>query len=112
MRKKNTVAKVKADVVTYGGNEDDGRRIVTAKPRRVAGEGRPSARGPPTLDPLLTTAETAAILQIPKNTLEKWRVCGSGPRFTKIGALVRYAPADISRYLAEQTRSSTSEAPA
>lgn len=85
MRKKNAIAKIGKDVVTYGDSaEENGRRVVSAKPRRVAGEG-PSARGPPTLDhPLLTTAETAAILRIPKNTLEKWRVFGSGPRFTKL----------------------------
>jgi|SoimicmetaTmtLAA_FD_contig_31_18479592_length_424_multi_3_in_0_out_0_1 hypothetical protein len=113
MRKKNTVAKLGKEVVTYGDSaEDNKRRVVATKPRRVAGDG-PSARGPPTpLDPLLTTAETAAILRIPKNTLEKWRVFGSGPKFTKVGALVRYAPADIAAYLAEQTRRSTSEAPA
>lgn len=109
MRKKNAIAKIGKDVVTYGDSaEDNGRRVVSAKPRRVAGEG-PSARGPPTLDhPLLTTAETAAILRIPKNTLEKWRVFGSGPRFTKLGALVRYQPSDVAAYLAEQTRTSTS----
>jgi hypothetical protein len=112
MRKKNTVAKVGKDVVTFGDSADDnGRQIGSAKPRRVVGEG-PSARGPPTVDRLLTTAETADILRVPPNTLEKWRVFGAGPRFIKVGANVRYHPSDITAYLAEQTRSSTSEAPA
>jgi predicted site-specific integrase-resolvase len=71
-----------------------------------------TAKTDKTVDRLLTTAETADILRIPTNTLEKWRVSGSGPRFTKVGFRVRYHPSDIAAYLAEQTRTSTSEAPA
>jgi helix-turn-helix protein len=112
MPKKNAITKVGKAVVTYGDSVDDtGRQIVSARPRRVVGDGS-SARGPPTVDRLLTTVETADLLRIPPNTLEKWRTCGAGPRFVKVGANVRYRPADVSTYINKRTRSSTSEAPA
>lgn len=44
------------------------------------------------------------------NTLEGWRVQGIGPRYVKIGRLVRYRLADLDAYLEAQTRTSTSQA--
>mgnify|MGYP001608919754 CR=1 FL=1 len=58
---------------------------------------------------LHTTEETAKILGIQKNTLEGWRTRGVGPKFRKIGSLVRYTEGDVEDYLAAQTRRSTSE---
>lgn len=43
------------------------------------------------------------------NTLEGWRVQGIGPRYIKIGRLVRYTNTDLDAYLAAQTRTSTSQ---
>ncbi|MDD2934727.1 MAG: helix-turn-helix domain-containing protein [Methylotenera sp.] len=42
------------------------------------------------------------------NTLEGWRVKGVGPRFLKLGRLVRYSKNDLDAYLEAQTRQSTS----
>ena len=33
------------------------------------------------------------------HTLRKWRLLGKGPRYHKVGRLVRYAEADLSAYL-------------
>jgi hypothetical protein len=32
-------------------------------------------------------------------TLRRWRAQGRGPRYRKIGALVRYVPADVAAFL-------------
>jgi predicted DNA-binding transcriptional regulator AlpA len=45
-------------------------------------------------------------------TLERYRVSGDGPRFVKIGRLVRYRAIDLDAWLAERVRGSTSEADA
>ncbi|MFZ1546391.1 MAG: helix-turn-helix domain-containing protein [Candidatus Nitrotoga sp.] len=43
------------------------------------------------------------------NTLEIWRVQGIGPAYKKIGRLVRYSIEDLDKYIAAQSRSSTSQ---
>jgi len=43
------------------------------------------------------------------NTLEGWRIQGTGPRYIKIGRLVRYRLEDLDAYLQAQTRTSTSQ---
>ncbi len=43
------------------------------------------------------------------NTLEGWRVQGIGPRYIKIGRLVRYSITDLDAYLEAQKRQSTSQ---
>jgi predicted site-specific integrase-resolvase len=63
------------------------------------------------LDRLLTTEETAEVFGVAPNTLEKWRVEGRGPKFIHIGRRVRYRATDITTYLAESTRTSTSAKP-
>jgi predicted DNA-binding transcriptional regulator AlpA len=62
------------------------------------------------LDRLLTTQETASVFGVAPNTLEKWRVSGRGPKFVHVGRRVRYRPADVAAYIADQTRASTSAA--
>lgn len=42
-------------------------------------------------------------------TLERYRVSGEGPRFVKIGRLVRYRASDLDAWLAGRIRGSTSE---
>jgi len=54
---------------------------------------------------LLTTAEVAARLRVKKNTLDKWRLRGRGPRFLKFGSdgasgRVRYTEEAIAEYVA------------
>ena len=57
---------------------------------------------------LLTEVELSKILNVAVATLRRWRWAGHPPRFLKIGAAVRYDPADIEAYVEAQRRSSTS----
>lgn len=58
----------------------------------------------------VTTPEAAEYLGgLKPNTLEGWRVQGIGPRYIKIGRLVRYSIADLDAYLEAQKRQSTSQ---
>ncbi|WP_298357501.1 helix-turn-helix domain-containing protein [Rhodoblastus sp.] len=43
-------------------------------------------------------------------TLQKWRSLGYGPRYFKLGAVVRYAVADLDAFLAAGARDPRSEA--
>jgi hypothetical protein len=62
----------------------------------------------PTMSPTyLTQVELAARWRISPRTLERWRWAGDGPRFIKIGGLVRYRLQDIERFEAEQLRQIT-----
>lgn len=63
---------------------------------------------------LLTTSEMTRYISgeedpIKENTAEGWRVQGTGPRYIKIGRLVRYRIEDLDAWLEAQTRSSTSQ---
>mgnify|MGYP001171456291 CR=1 FL=1 len=42
-------------------------------------------------------------------TAETWRVRGFGPRYVKVGALVRYRNADVRAWMESRTVGSTSE---
>ena len=53
---------------------------------------------------LLDEARLATKLGVSRKTLQSWRYAGQGPRFIKIGRLVRYRVADIDAYLRAQTR--------
>ncbi|MEG3178189.1 helix-turn-helix domain-containing protein [Sphingomonas sp. RB3P16] len=55
------------------------------------------------------TEEAARHLSLKPNTLEKMRTHGTGPRFVKLGRVVRYRIADLEAYIAERVVSSTSE---
>jgi excisionase family DNA binding protein len=61
------------------------------------------------MPPLLTEREAAAILKVSVRTLERWRVSGLGLRFVVMGHSVRYHPDELSRFVAAQSRASTSE---
>jgi len=59
---------------------------------------------------LVTTDDAAKYLgNLKTNTLEGWRIRGYGPRYIKVGRLVRYDLADLDAYIQAQTRRSTSE---
>ena len=47
----------------------------------------------------LNEKELSTILSVSVATLRRWRLLGQGPRATKIGAAVRYKPADIEAFL-------------
>ena len=59
---------------------------------------------------LLTEAETAAVLGVKPTTLRRWRWAGKPPRFLKIGAAVRYDPAELADFIEAARRTSTSDA--
>jgi predicted DNA-binding transcriptional regulator AlpA len=61
-------------------------------------------------DRLLNEHEVSALLNIAVPTLRRWRWVGCGPRFVKIGRAVRYEPGELRRWIAAQTRCSTSDA--
>ncbi|MEZ5534173.1 MAG: helix-turn-helix domain-containing protein [Thiolinea sp.] len=56
---------------------------------------------------LLNTAQAAEYLGIKYNTLNQWRYLKRGPRFSKVGAAVRYSINDLENYLEQNTRTST-----
>ena len=54
--------------------------------------------------------EVADFLGVPAKTLAQWRYLGHGPRFHKVGRFVRYRWADVEKWLAAQSRTSTRSA--
>ena len=46
----------------------------------------------------------ATRLGVSRATLQSWRYCGKGPRYLKIGRLIRYRNSDVDAYLRAQTR--------
>jgi predicted DNA-binding transcriptional regulator AlpA len=58
---------------------------------------------------LLRENEAAPILGVEVATLRRWRWAGKGPSFRKIGAAVRYDPADLHAFIAAAKRTSTSD---
>ena len=58
---------------------------------------------------LITETELAERLQVSKKLLQKMRYEGNGPRYVKIGRLVRYRIKDIEAYLNASTLTFTRE---
>jgi hypothetical protein len=83
MSKRNAIAKIGKHVVTF------------------AGDGSSQ---------LLTVGDVAALLNVSKSRLNKWRLSGDGPPYIKIGWTVRYSAAAVANYIAKQTKQSTSAA--
>ena len=61
---------------------------------------------------LLTEVEVAAALSVSVATLRSWRTRGGKVPFVRIGAAVRYRPADVEAYISGHTYLSTSQADA
>lgn len=61
------------------------------------------------VEKLLRTEDVATLLGVPAKTLEMWRYRGTGPRFVKLGRLVRYAESDLAEWMLSRTRSNTAE---
>jgi len=99
--KKNTIAKVGFDIVSFS---DAGLDLLTAEGNASPHPPTARARG----SPLLTVQEVAALLRCSVSSLNKWRLTGQGPRFVYVGHRVRYRSTDIAAYIAERTRTSTS----
>lgn len=57
---------------------------------------------------LMSTREVAAHLRVRPQTLKKWRILGTGPRFVKIGFRVFYRSADIKAWIDGRLRTGTS----
>jgi len=61
----------------------------------------PGSLGDIVLD-LLTEQDVAKLLHVSLASLRRWRLLDRGPRFIKVGALVRYRPEDLEAWLAGQ----------
>lgn len=59
---------------------------------------------------LLTPDEFARIAGIKRETADMWRHRGCGPRFVKVGRLVRYRESDVNAWIHANTVTSTSAA--
>jgi predicted DNA-binding transcriptional regulator AlpA len=57
----------------------------------------------------LDTSAASRHLGLSKSTMEKLRVYGGGPRFLKLGRLVRYRIEDLEDWLGERLVASTSD---
>ena len=51
------------------------------------------------MDRLLSPKALSELWGIPEKTLADWRSRGIGPAYKSLGRHVRYAPADLERYL-------------
>jgi len=60
-----------------------------------------------TLQEVSTTEEAARFLRLQKQTLEAWRVRGTGPAYLKLGRRVVYRREALERFMAERERRST-----
>jgi hypothetical protein len=65
--------------------------------------------GTPSSAWLMSVQQAAIRLCVSTSYLNKLRVVGGGPPFIKIGARVAYDPADLTTWVAQQRRSSTSD---
>jgi hypothetical protein len=63
----------------------------------------------PSFEKVQTTRETAIRLKVSESFLAKKRVTGGGPKFFKVGRVVRYPETAINEYLSAQLRTSTSD---
>lgn len=57
----------------------------------------------------LDTTQLCDLLGIGQKAVEKWRLHGKGPRYIKVGKLVRYEESDVLAWLEEQKRSNTTQ---
>lgn len=60
-------------------------------------------------DPLWTPDEVAAHLRVTKGQLAGMRYTGTGPKYSKLGRRVRYRPADVAEWVADNLRTGTAD---
>jgi len=53
---------------------------------------------------LISTKEAAEMLGTTEGTLKSWRSRGSGPKWVKLGAAVRYDVGDLLEFIKRNTR--------
>ena len=58
---------------------------------------------------LLNTDQAAEYMRISPRTLQDWRLSGNGPRFHKLGRLVRYGISEIDSWLVQNQHQNTTE---
>ncbi len=58
---------------------------------------------------ILDQKRVASLLGISTRTLERYRVSGTGPRYVKLGKLVRYLKTDIDAWIQQNLSAATSE---
>jgi predicted DNA-binding transcriptional regulator AlpA len=61
------------------------------------------------MDSLLNQKQAARVLGLSVRTLERHRVAGTGPRWARLGRLVRYRQSDLTAWVDSNVRLSTSE---
>ena len=54
------------------------------------------------LETLLDEKELSRLLRVSIGTLRFWRAIERGPRYRKVGQLVRYAPSDVQEWLSRR----------
>lgn len=59
--------------------------------------------------PLLDQKQAAQILGLSVRTLERHRLAGTGPRYARLGHLIRYRQSDLEDWIDSNLRASTSE---
>lgn len=61
------------------------------------------------MDRVLNQKEAATLLGVSTRTLERMRVTGAGPQFTRLNRLVRYRQQDLVDFVDRNLRTSTSD---
>lgn len=54
------------------------------------------------LETLLDEKQLSRLFRVSIGTLRFWRAIGRGPRYRKVGQLVRYAPSDVHDWLSRR----------
>ncbi len=54
------------------------------------------------LETLLDEKELSRLIRVSIGTLRFWRAVGKGPRYRKVGQLVRYAPSEVQEWLSRR----------
>ena len=61
------------------------------------------------MNSLLTEQDVAKHLHVSLAALRRWRLEGRGPRFIKVGSLVRYRPEELEQWVAAQPTGGSSD---
>ena len=60
------------------------------------------------MDCLLNQKQAARVLGLSARTLERHRLAGTGPRYARLGRLIRYRESDLAEWVHVSLRKSTS----
>lgn len=61
------------------------------------------------MDELLDQKSAAKLLRLSVRTLERHRLDGTGPRFCRLGRLIRYRQSDLREWIESSLHTSTSD---